>query len=152
MGNIFYDDFRDFLRALNKCDVRYLLVGGYAVIFHGHARTTGDMDIWVDCTTENYMKLKKAFLIFGMPMFDMTQENFLQKEKFDVFRFGRKPVAIDIMTKMADLDFDTCYKELQYFDDDELRLPVVHINALITAKKAAGRNKDFLDLENLTSE
>lgn len=85
-------------------------------------------------------------------MFDMTQENFLQKEKFDVFRFGRKPVAIDIMTKMADLDFDTCYKELQYFDDDELRLPVVHINALITAKKAAGRNKDFLDLENLTSE
>lgn len=87
-----------------------MLVGGYAVIFHGHARTTGDRDIWVDCTSENYRSLTKAFAEFRMSLFDMTEENFLQKEKVDVFRFGRKPVAIDIMTKMADLDFNLCLK------------------------------------------
>ncbi len=149
MSNIFHPDFRDFIQALNNNKVRYLLVGGYAVIFHGHARTTGDMDIWVDCTKENYQLLVKAFQEFRMPLFDMSEEKFLQKDKFDVFRFGRKPVAIDIMTRMANLEFDTCYKQMQTFIDDGLQLPVVHLNNLITAKKAAGRSKDINDLEHL---
>ncbi len=149
MGNIFYPDFRDFIKALNNNKVRYLLVGGYAVIFYGYSRTTGDMDIWVDATGENYQKLVLAFNEFRMPLFDMTEEKFLQKEKSDVFRFGRKPVAIDIMTKMADLEFGTCYEKARFFQDDDLLLPVVHINNLITAKKAAGRNKDRNDLEFL---
>lgn len=105
MGNIFHSDFRDFIQALNNNNVRYLLVGGYAVIFYGHSRTTDDMDIWVDCSSENYRQIVKAFNEFKMPVFDMTEDKFLQKDKFDVFRFGRKPVAIDIMTKMANLDF-----------------------------------------------
>jgi hypothetical protein len=149
MGNIFHSDFRDFIQALNNNNVRYLLVGGYAVIFYGHARTTGDMDIWVDCSSENYRQIVKAFNEFKMPVFDMTEDKFLQKDKFDVFRFGRKPVAIDIMTKMANLDFDECYKQKQEFNDDGLLLPVVHIRNLISAKKAAGRNKDLDDLEHL---
>ena len=62
MGNIFNDDCSDFLAALNKQQVRYILVGGFSVILHGYARTTGDMDIWVERTTENYLKLKKAFI------------------------------------------------------------------------------------------
>ena len=62
MGNIFQADFRDFLTALNDQEVRYILVGGFSVILHGYARTTGDMDIWVERSTENYLKLKKAFL------------------------------------------------------------------------------------------
>jgi hypothetical protein len=149
MGNILYPDFRDFIQALNNNKVDYLLVGGYAVVFHGYSRTTGDMDLWVDCSKANYQKLILAFQDFKMPLFDMTETKFLQKDKFDVFRFGRKPVAIDIMTKMADLDFKDCYKQAQFFDDDGLILPVVHINNLITAKKAAGRGKDLTDLEFL---
>jgi len=149
MGNIFHNDFREFIQALNNNNVKYLLVGGYAVIFYGHSRTTGDMDIWVDCSSGNYELLVKAFHEFRMPVFDMTEENFLQKDKFDVFRFGRKPVAIDIMTKMANLHFDECYKQKQIFNDDGLLLPVVHLNNLIAAKKIAGRNKDLDDLEHL---
>lgn len=151
MGNIFHSDFREFIQSLNNNNVKYLLVGGYAVIFHGYSRTTGDMDIWVDCTKENYTLLVKAFQEFKMPVFDMTEERFLQKEKFDVFRFGRKPVAIDIMTKMANLDFDECYKQKQLFNDDSLFLPVVHISNLIDAKKIAGRNKDLDDLQHLSA-
>lgn len=149
MGNIFYPDFREFLHALNKNEVRYLLVGGYAVVFHGHSRTTGDMDIWVDCTESNYQRLVKAFRDFQMPLFDMTLNNFLSKAEFDVFRYGRKPVAIDIMVKMADFDFETCFKSAQYFEDDDLIIPVVHVNDLVKAKKVAGRNKDLDDIDNL---
>lgn len=70
MANIFNEDFRDFLSALHKHHVRYILVGGFAVILHGYSRTTGDMDIWVERTRENYLRLKKAFDDFGMPVFD----------------------------------------------------------------------------------
>lgn len=151
MANLFYPDFRDFIEMLNQNQVRYLLVGGYAVVFHGHSRTTGDMDIWVECTGENYKKLRKAFQDFRMPMFDMTEEKFLSPEKYDVFRFGRKPVAIDIMTKMADFNFEECYRLAVKFQDENLIVPVVHINTLIAAKKKAGRQKDMNDISFLTN-
>jgi hypothetical protein len=149
MGNIFHQDFRDFLQALNNQQVEYLLVGGYAVIFHGYSRTTGDMDIWVNRTKANYTKLLKAFKEFRMPIFDMTEERFLNHKEIDVFRFGRKPVAIDIMTKMADLNFDDCYQLAQTYNDDGLLINVVHYNNLIEAKKISGRHKDLNDLEHL---
>lgn len=150
MGNIFNQDFRDFLQALNNNDVEYLLVGGYAVILHGYSRTTGDMDIWVNKTKLNYRKLFNAFNEFKMPVFDMTEENFLYHKEWDVFRFGRNPVAIDIMTKMGGLNFEDCYKIAQQYIDDDLIIKLVHYNDLVKAKKAAGRFKDLNDLENLT--
>ncbi len=149
MGNIFYPDFREFLIALNARKVRYLLVGGYAVIFHGYSRTTGDMDIWIDRSDENYSNLVQAFKDFKMPVFDMTLKNFLAADHFEVFRFGRKPVAIDIMVKMADLDFSKCYDRVTFFEDEGITIPVVNIQDLKEAKKAAGRNKDLDDLEHL---
>lgn len=90
MASIFNRDFQDFLRSLNNNEVDYILVGGYAVILHGYARTTGDMDIWVQKTAENYHKLVKAFIEFQMPIFDMTLENFLYNEDVDVFSFGNR--------------------------------------------------------------
>ena len=88
MANIFNDDFQDFLKSLNEYNVEYILVGGYSVILHGYSRTTGDMDIWVKKTKENYLKIGKAFRRFGMPLFDMTESNFLSNPAFDVFTFG----------------------------------------------------------------
>ena len=96
MGNTFNEDFRDFLAALHRREVRYVLVGGYSVILHGYSRTTGDLDVWVEKTAANYALLVQAFRDFGMPTFDMTAENFLNQPAFDVFTFGRSPVAIDI--------------------------------------------------------
>jgi hypothetical protein len=149
MGNIFNTDFRDFLIALNNNYVEYLLVGGYAVVVYGYPRATGDMDIWVNRTKENYQKLKKAFFEFKMPMFDMTEERFLNHKKIDVFRFGRKPMAIDIMTKMNNFNFDECFLLATEYTDEDLTIKVVHYNHLIEAKKAAGRYKDLNDIENL---
>jgi hypothetical protein len=149
MGNIFNDDFRDFISALNKTDVRYILVGGYSVILHGYSRTTGDMDIWVDKTPDNYMKLQRTLEIFGMPFFDMTKDNFLHHPTWDVFTFGKPPAAIDIMVAVKGLDFNICFDQSVLFEDDNLQIRTIHINNLKEAKKYSGRAKDINDLENL---
>ncbi|GGI22743.1 DUF6036 family nucleotidyltransferase [Pedobacter mendelii] len=149
MGNIFNEDFRDFVEALNKADVRYILVGGFSVILHGYSRTTGDMDIWVARTLDNYGKIKNAFLNFGMPVFDMTEENFLTHKNWDVFTFGIPPSAIDLMLAVKGLDFDASYDNAILFEEDGIQIKTIHLDDLKKAKKAAGRPKDLNDLENL---
>jgi predicted nucleotidyltransferase len=149
MGNIFNQDFRDFITSLNDNGVKYILIGGYSVILHGYSRTTGDMDIWVERTAENYKKIAAAFLEFGMPVFDMTEDAFLSNETLDVFTFGRPPSSIDIMVEVKGLNFDNCYQQAIYFEEDGLFVRTIFLTDLIAAKKASGRAKDINDLENL---
>lgn len=149
MANLFNQDFQDFLDALHKHDVRYVLVGGYSVILHGYSRTTGDMDIWVEKTDDNYRKLQIAFWEFGMSMFDMTAENFLNNPDFDVFTFGRQPVAIDIITSIKGLTFTETYEHAASVEIEGTMLRLIHYNDLIKAKKAAGRPRDLNDIEQL---
>lgn len=149
MGNIFQEDFREFLNALNDQKVDYILVGGFSVIIHGYSRTTGDMDIWVRKTQENYRKITLAFLQFGMPLFDMSEDNFLNHPDWNVFSYGRSPVAIDIMTEVKGLDFDSAFEKSKLYDDGGLKIRTLHRNDLIYAKKASRRSKDLDDLENL---
>jgi hypothetical protein len=149
MGNIFNEDFRDFIKALNNQNVEYILVGGFSVILNGYSRTTGDMDIWVKRDSFNYQRIVDAFKEFGMPVFDMTEENFLNHPNWDVFTFGLPPSAIDIMVSLKGLDFKECYKRATFFDEDGLQIRTLYISDLIEAKKASGRPKDLNDLENL---
>lgn len=149
MGNIFNADFRDFIASLNNHGVKYILVGGYSVILHGYSRTTGDMDLWVERSEQNYVNIKNAFEEFGMPVFDMTKENFLHHLIWDVFTFGIPPVAIDLMIKLEGFNFQEVYARAVTFHEDELEIKVIHKNDLIAAKQKAGRSKDLNDLENL---
>lgn len=149
MGNIFNSDFRDFIMALNKNAVNYILVGGYSVILHGYSRTTGDMDIWVERSDENYSKIIKAFEDFGMPVFDMTKENFLDHPIWDVFTFGIPPVAIDVMIKIDGFNFEEVFERSVILNDGDLVVRVIHKNDLIAAKLKANRFKDMDDVENL---
>ena len=149
MGNIFNEDFRDFLAALHASGVRYVLVGGYSVILHGYSRTTGDLDIWVEKSAENYALLARAFQLFGMPTFDMTAENFLHRPDFDVFTFGRPPVAIDIITTLKGLDFADAYAQASDTAVDGLTVRLIRYQHLLQAKRAAGRPRDHNDLDNL---
>lgn len=151
MGNIFNEDFQDFIQSLHLFDVEYVLVGGYSVILHGYSRTTGDMDIWVNKTETNYRKLQKAFLNFGLGMFDMTLDNFLYNEEIDVFTFGRPPVSIDVMTSVKGLNFQDTFQEAIITEVDGITLRLIHYNHLVMAKKASNRPKDQDDLENLKS-
>ena len=149
MGNIFNEDFRDFLTALHRAEVRYILVGGYSVILHGYSRTTGDLDIWVDKTPVNYQLLARAFQDFGMPMFDMTADNFLHRPEFDVFTFGRSPVAIDIITNLKGVAFAEAYPQATNTEVEGLTIRLIHYQHLLQAKRAAGRPRDQNDLDNL---
>lgn len=149
MANIFNSDFRDFISALNSQSVRYILVGGYSVILHGYPRTTGDMDIWVERSVENYQNIKNAFDQFGMPVFDMTLDNFLSHPNWDVFTFGTPPVAIDLMVQVQGLDFEIAYENSVLFEDDGLSVRTIHKNDLIQTKKVVNRPKDQDDLLNL---
>jgi hypothetical protein len=150
MGNIFNEDFRDFISALNNNEVEYILVGGYSVILHGYSRTTGDMDIWVKKNRENYLKLLAAFKQFKMPVFDMTEKNFLNDTDLDVFSFGRAPRCIDIMTAVKGLDFDTAFSTSKIIYVENLKVRLIHLNQLLQTKKVSGRHKDLDDIENLT--
>ena len=150
MANIFNDDFRDFIDALNKYEVEYLLVGGYAVILNGYRRTTGDMDVWINVTPANHKKLIKAFLYFGLPTVDITEKNFLNNNEIEVFTYGLPPVSIDIMKVVKGCIFDEAYKLSSLYEENDLFIRFIHINTLIQAKKAAGRFKDLDDIEKLS--
>ena len=149
MGNLFNPDFQDFLRALRLHEVRYVLVGGYSVIMHGYSRTTGDLDLWVEKSADNYERLVKAFHAFGMPVFDMTAHNFLHNPAMDVFTFGRPPVAIDIITQLKGLEFPEAYAEANDVEQDGVTVRLIRYQHLLQAKRAAGRPRDQNDLENL---
>jgi predicted nucleotidyltransferase len=149
MANVLNRDFTEFIQALNKASVEYVLVGGYAVIFHGYQRTTGDLDVWINPTAENYMKLKRAFADFGMSLFDMTAEKFLDSEHYDVFTFGKPPVCIEILTAVKGLHFNDTYKNSSLIVFDGVEVRMIDIRDLIAAKKASNRFKDRDDVEHL---
>lgn len=149
--NIFNEDFKDFILFLNENEVEYIIVGGYAVIIRGYSRSTGDIDIWVNKTAENYSKLQKAIKSFGLPEVAVKKEEFFSDD-FDVFAFGKPPYAIEIMTAVKGLEFITTFNNstIEYVNDTPVR--IIHLQNLIEAKKAAGRSKDLNDIENLPSE
>lgn len=149
MGNIFNDDFQDFIKSLNNSNVKYVLVGGYSVIYHGFSRTTGDLDIFVEVSKENYNNLKKAFSEFGLSLFDMTESNFLSNDNMEVFSFGRSPVSIDIIKKISGVTFEDVYKNAIEDLFEEIPMRIIHLNDLKKNKSSTGRAKDINDLENL---
>jgi Nucleotidyl transferase of unknown function (DUF2204) len=150
MSTIFNEDFREFIQSLNDNKVDYMLVGGYAVILHGYRRVTGDLDIWVNRTKQNYSRLVKAFSQFGLSVFDMSEEKFMDAESTDVFSFGRPPVSIDILTRLKGVEFDNALSRAMQFDENGLIVRFIHLNNLIEAKRASGRYKDLDDIEKLS--
>jgi hypothetical protein len=129
-----------------------MLVGGYAVILRGYSRSTGDMDIWVNRTEDNFLKLKGAIVEFGIPGKAIPKENFFSNN-FDVFSFGKPPYAIEILTALKGLSFfEDAYKLSTIEEVEDLTVRVIHLKHLIEAKKATGRYRDLNDLENLPPE
>ncbi|MBY0482371.1 MAG: hypothetical protein K2Q21_13510 [Chitinophagaceae bacterium] len=109
------------------------------------------MDIWVNKTEENFIKLQLAITNFGLPIVAIPKEKFFSND-FDVFSFGKPPYAIEIMTAVKGLDFNYTYKQSTIELVDGIAVRTIHLNQLIEAKKAAGRNKDLNDLENLPNQ
>ena len=108
------------------------------------------MDVWINVTPENYRRLIKAFLYFGLPTVDITEENFLNNSEIEVFTYGLPPVSINIMKVVKGCIFDDAYKLSSLYEENDLVIRFIHIDTLIKAKKAAGRFKDLDDIEKLS--
>lgn len=145
-------DFIDFLKSMKHHQVESLLVGGYAVVLHGYHRTTGDIDIWMKPTAENFERLQDAFADFGLPLDAITRDSFLATDQVDVFTFGRPPVAIDILTRVKGLEFDEALRSSESLLVDGAPVQLLSVQSLKEAKRVAGRHKDLDDLEHLGGE
>lgn len=148
MSNLFQDDFRDFLRALNKHEVEYLLIGGYSVVLYGYPRTTGDLNIWLKNTNDNRLRLIAACIEFGLPTNDLTREKF-ENEEIEVFTFGKPPVCIELLIRIKGTDFDAMNQSSVILRPDGFPVRVVSYEDLVKLKKNAGRPKDLDDLNNI---
>lgn len=146
MINLFNIDFIEFLELLDKHKVEYLLVGGYAVVLHGYNRSTGDMDIWVNKSEENYNKLQKVYSDFIAPMF--SKEDFLS-EDFNVWSMGKEPVKIEIITDIIGLVFQISIQNCKWYELNDIKVPFIDLEDLIKTKKESGRPKDIADIEQL---
>jgi hypothetical protein len=149
MPNLFNYDFLEFLELLEKHNTEYLLVGGYAVILHGYVRSTGDLDLWINKTSDNYNNLKKVYHDFGAPIF--PYEEFLN-DKFDVWGIGIEPTKIEVLTHVDGLTFDESYKKRKYLELDHVIVPYIDFEDLIKTKLASGRYKDLSDIEELNKK
>jgi hypothetical protein len=150
MGNIFNQDFQEFLLALNEKKVNYVLVGGYSVIYHGFPRTTGDLDLFVEVSKENYGNLVLAFELFKMPIFDMNEDSFLNETKINVYTFGRPPVCIEILKEISGFTFQEINNNAIQTVFEDIPMKIIHLNDLRRNKEISGRSKDLNDLENLS--
>lgn len=142
------EDFKEFLKLLNAADVRYLLVGGYAVGYHGYPRATADMDVWVAISPDNAVKLVDAFHRFGMTDPNLTPGLFQERGK--IIRMGVPPMRIEVLTEIDGVDFDECYAARVTAQIDGQPIPMISLAHLLQNKRAAGRHKDLDDLENLS--
>jgi hypothetical protein len=140
-------DFKEFLLLLNEHDVRYLLVGGYAVGYHGYPRATVDMDIWVAISPENAQKTVSALREFGFDFPELNPELFMEKDK--IIRMGLPPMRLEILTSVSGVEFDACYQNRILAEVDGLKINLIGLDDLKQNKLAAGRHKDLNDLENL---
>ncbi len=140
-------DFKEFLRLLDAHHVEYLLIGGYAVAYHGHPRATAVMDVWIARQSQNAERVVLALREFGFDLPGLSAERFLKEDQ--IVRMGVPPMRIEIATTISGVEFAECYA-LRIIDElDGIEVNVIDLAHLKTNKRAAGRYKDLDDLENL---
>jgi len=139
--------FREFIELLEKHHVEYLVVGGYAVGFHGFPRYTGDLDIFVAISPRNAEGLVRVFADFGFSGIGLKESDFLDQEI--IVEIGREPNKIQILTGIDGVGFDICYQHRVLYREGTLAMPFIALDDLIANKAATPRGKDKIDLEEL---
>ena len=141
------EDYRDILHALSDENVRFILVGAYALAAHGYPRATMDIDIWVMPSPDNAEAVLRALRSFGAPLHNLTKEDL--EEEGTIFQIGVAPRRIDIITAATGLKFEHTYQNSVVVNIDGIDIHIPSIDDLIINKKATGRTKDLADAEAL---
>lgn len=150
MINLFTNEHQVLLSALIHNKVDFMIIGGYAVIYYGYDRNTGDMDLWIKTGNANRDKLISALKTFGI-----TDEHLKTLSEMDftnpvpVFYFGNEPRRFDFITLISNVIFEDAIKQVNYLNLESLQIPVIHYNHLIASKLTSSRLKDRADVEEL---
>jgi predicted nucleotidyltransferase len=142
-------DFSDLLNLFNANNVKYLIIGGYAVIQYAEPRYTKDLDIWISVDNPNAAAVYKALKEFGAPLTGLTEADFAEEGYF--YQMGRPPIRVDILMGIPGIDFSKAWQQRVEVDFDGLVVKFISREDLIAAKKASGRPQDLIDA-NLLSQ
>lgn len=143
------NDYKEMLQCLSEENVKFLLVGAYAVAAYGYPRATKDIDIFVRAAPDNASSLMKALARFGAPLSGITAADFYAEGI--VFQIGNSPRRIDILTGISGVDFQQAYERRKTVTLEGIDVPVISLEDLIANKRATGRTQDLADVERLES-
>jgi len=135
---------------LNSKKIDYLVIGGYAVGYHGYPRATGDMDIWIAINEQNAIKMVEALKEFGFDLPELQKELFLIEQK--VIRMGVPPMRLEILTSIDGVNFKTCFNNRIIADFGDFKVNFISKDDLLINKRASGRLQDLVDFEKLQIE
>lgn len=144
---IFEQDFIDFIELLNEQQVKYMVVGAFALSFHGRPRNTGDLDIWIKPDAENAGKMVKVIEEFGFGQLGLNDEDFLRENY--VTQLGYPPLRIDILNAISGINFDDAFHTRLETEIDGLQISFISAEDLIRNKRCVGRPKDLGDIDAL---
>ncbi len=147
MDIVLPNDFKEFLRLLNRRQVEYLVVGGYAVSYHGYPRATYDLDVWVSLQPANAKRLVESLEEFGFSVPELSPGLFLKPDQ--IIRLGLPPIRIEIHTGISGVVFEECYPSRLIVPIDGEMIQLIALPDLRKNKRASGRHKDLSDLEYL---
>jgi len=139
-------DFKDFVSLMNANGVEYVIVGSFALSFHGHPRATGDMDVWIRRSPENASRILKALDEFGFGSLGVTEDDLLEDK---VIQLGQPPVRIDLMTELDGLTPDEIWAGRIAGRFGDMSVFYLGREAFVRNKRSLGRHKDLADLEAL---
>jgi predicted nucleotidyltransferase len=137
-------DFEDFVKLLNQHEVDYMIVGGYALAFHGKPRHTGDLDIWIAISDINANKMTEVIHDFGMASLRLQKSDFLQAGL--ITQIGYPPLRIDILNEIDGIGFEEAYQNKAIIDIDGLNINYIGLDDLIKNKISSGRHQDISDV------
>jgi hypothetical protein len=140
-------DFSDLLRLFNANQVKYLVIGGYALIQYAEPRYTKDLDLWISADETNAQAVYRALREFGAPLADLTEADFAQEGYF--YQMGVPPVRVDILMGIPGVIFAEAWPRRLEVDFEGLLVPFISRQDLIAAKRASGRPQDLLDVAQL---
>ena len=143
-------DFRDLLELFNKNRVKYIIVGGYALAFHGAPRYTGDLDIFVNANKDNAHRILKALDAFGFGSVGLSIQDFIEPNK--VIQLGYPPVRIDIVTSISGVSWVEAYQTRVAGKYGDITVYYIGRKQFVINKRSVGRKKDLADLEALSEE
>jgi hypothetical protein len=147
--DILFPEYRKMLALLIKHEVKFMLIGGYAVIFHGYERLTTDMDIFLEPENDNRDRLMAVLKEFGIGSDSLNKLSALDFKKIQIFHFGERPGRIDFLTKINLVTFKEAAKEAKLFSFGNLSIPIIQYHHLILSKMTTDRAQDKADVEML---